>query len=98
MQRLDKQYLESVRREWTQGGGVRQLGIVQKGHAKINEWVWELLSKEEFTDEEVYFVNYIYHGMNCDIPPSATHWIREEIVHAIQMKMEDPNWDPFGAD
>ncbi|MFG1278247.1 hypothetical protein [Xanthobacter autotrophicus] len=96
MQRLDKQYLECLRREWVGGGGIKGIGVPLKRGTnieKINEWVLNLLNKEEFSEHESSIVECLWHGMNCDIPPGATRLVREELVRILLMKVEDPNRD-----
>lgn len=101
MRRLDRQLIDGLRREWVGGGGVKGIGLPLKRGTKIekiNEFVLNLLNKEEFSEGEYYIIDCLWYGMNFDIPSSATVGVRERLVHVLQMKVEDPNWDPFGAE
>lgn len=95
----DPAELAALRKEWTElAGFVFQDDANGSDHSDIRHWVVRLIDGDIADDDRDGILSLVYHSLNFDIPFAATKGVRDELLHVVRMKLEDPAWRRFARD
>ncbi|MBK1842269.1 hypothetical protein JHL17_33220 [Azospirillum sp. YIM B02556] len=90
MDRMSRDQIESLKREWMDGGcHVLEDDDDKTDLEEVNNWIINFLDQDAMNDKDGYVVSRIYHSLNFDIPFAATKQIRDELIHVVRMKMKE---------
>jgi hypothetical protein len=90
VQKYSREFLDCLKSEWSSGSAVIfQADSNKEDHQAIRKWVLELLSQETRSEDEELILNYVYHGLNFDIPFEATAGIRAKLLQTVRTKIND---------